>query len=526
LSSGPADALLTNVPAAPVNVSQSDPPNPGDVLKAVDGTHATWQPDTGGGGGGGESFPLIDGAFGPPEVNKWCLLESGPAALPGGVPVETRIGIFALDNIELTCAPGDTMNFHGAFTSTFTIPLNTYVEFSAVKFDPAEPNLTWIPRGMSNEAPGGGGGGGGNGLQPLLEGPLTPGHWLLAPGGEVTLPPGELGARVGVFAGAPTDVIASDGEILVFGTDTYSAPQPFTLAAGTYVEWSCVVLDGTAGWFAGGASNESTGGGGGGGDLVYVSGSQPGIGQWSDASNSTETVLPAPDASGQRVAIYCRRSTSGATVSTGISLQIDRSVFGAAETADLRPGGWYEWRSLDFGEGDIRWIPVGGSGTSARPPLEYPNQPASGLAGNQWVLSSDVSHFVNMPPLPQHGDVFGIYVDNGGGGAFATPATGQSIEAPDISEVVAAPDSLTIIGQSFYEWFWNAPESTWRTRSNTKALSGDGVAHALAFTDTPISLGGKFVHDVADPVDPQDVATKAWVEALLAALRAELLGGP
>jgi len=47
-----ADLATTDVP---VNVSNSTPPNPGDVLKAVDATHATWQP---GGGAGSDAGGL------------------------------------------------------------------------------------------------------------------------------------------------------------------------------------------------------------------------------------------------------------------------------------------------------------------------------------------------------------------------------------------------------------------------------------------------------------------------------------
>ena len=69
-AAGPASELLTN-DVASVNVSQAAPPNPGDVLKAVDATHATWQP-AGGGGAGGTAAGLetsgdpVDVASAPP----------------------------------------------------------------------------------------------------------------------------------------------------------------------------------------------------------------------------------------------------------------------------------------------------------------------------------------------------------------------------------------------------------------------------------------------------------------------------
>ncbi len=47
LASGPADSLLTTEAGAPVNVSQAAPPSPGDVLTAVDATHAEWTPPSG-----------------------------------------------------------------------------------------------------------------------------------------------------------------------------------------------------------------------------------------------------------------------------------------------------------------------------------------------------------------------------------------------------------------------------------------------------------------------------------------------
>jgi hypothetical protein len=49
---GPATHLATNDPAAPVKVSDSAPPSAGDVLTALDGENAIWQPPSGGGGSG------------------------------------------------------------------------------------------------------------------------------------------------------------------------------------------------------------------------------------------------------------------------------------------------------------------------------------------------------------------------------------------------------------------------------------------------------------------------------------------
>jgi len=45
-----ARSLATSEDAVEVDVAESAPPNPGDVLTAVDSTHATWQPSGGGGG--------------------------------------------------------------------------------------------------------------------------------------------------------------------------------------------------------------------------------------------------------------------------------------------------------------------------------------------------------------------------------------------------------------------------------------------------------------------------------------------
>ena len=59
-AAGPATELVTT--GSPVNVGSSPPPNPGDVLKAVDATHATWQPGGGGGSGGDASGLETTGA--------------------------------------------------------------------------------------------------------------------------------------------------------------------------------------------------------------------------------------------------------------------------------------------------------------------------------------------------------------------------------------------------------------------------------------------------------------------------------
>lgn len=64
---GPASALATT--GAPVNVGDAAPPNPGDVLKAVDATHAAWAPGSGGDADGlGTTGDPVDVASAAPPV--------------------------------------------------------------------------------------------------------------------------------------------------------------------------------------------------------------------------------------------------------------------------------------------------------------------------------------------------------------------------------------------------------------------------------------------------------------------------
>lgn len=244
---------------------------------------------------------------------------------------------------------------------------------------------------------------------------------------------------------------------------------------------------------------------GGGGGLVLGSGSSPGFGEWVSAASGTNSVLPAPDEPDRRVGIYVSRGTTGATVSCSADLMIDRNTVNAAP---LRPGAWYEWVSRDFGE-DIRWVPVGGSGTSARPPLEYPMQPYGALEPNQWILASDVSGVANMPQAPKHGDVFGLYTDEP---CDVIPATGHSIESPDLEDIVTAPSSISLSDSTYYEWIFTEADSTWHPRQNMLALHPQAVLDAIFVASGSPDLDGKRIVNVGDPVDPQDAATKAYVD--------------
>jgi len=628
LSGGPADALLTNVPAAPVNVSQSDPPNPGDVLKAVDGTHATWQPDTGGGGGDGDGFPLIPGTVGQPTAGHWAVVDSGAVEFPDALVHETRIGFFAVGPTTLTCLPGVNFiyrngNYGGG--DSVVIPALTYVEWS-LTID-GETYL-WIPRGMSNEAPGGGGGGSYTGLPysgaentlnldtftlatsgaitipeatttgkrvgvfshgfetlvtttagqalywatglsdsvrlltysyaewvsvdvggevvwipagaegesdfpliPNIIGTPSPNRWAIVEDGSVTFPvsPGRQ-TRFGFFTVTPTTLTCGSGVGFVYNGVPYDETASATIPPFTYVEWTYVESEGIGAplWVPRGMSNEAPPSDGGGGWLTYnPSGPDMLDGRWVRANNNTTSAFPDSATEGMHVGLWVdpEADGGGSTVGSGTNIFfIDRKQYGTGETAPLRGGAWYEWVAISFGE-DVRWIPVGGSANAAKPFLQKDSNPADPFP-NQWTRASenqdvDGNGIIHMPESPQDGDVFGTFVDTFQANVY--PRTGQDVLHPNGNDFAVYPGSFTVLATAYYEWIYSAFDSAWYPRTNS--VTTQYIQNAITNGTLAIDMGDKPIVNVSDPINPQDVATKAWVESLLVALRAELLGG-
>jgi hypothetical protein len=443
--------LETNVPGAPVDIGGAAPPVPGQVLTAVDAEHAIWR---------------VPGLHYDPSIKFWTS-SVGSATITSGTwgfvlqpPAATDpVVVYIVSSLE---APPVDARFALYVGRDVTVPVTINV------------------LGASQI----------QGLDGVLgtSAALLPGadyEWVFYHEDGAA-----LWGLVSDTAGVGKRLITNAGLVELGGSAPPSPGDVLTAIDAGNAEWLPP--------------------GGGGGGLVLGSGSSPDFGEWVNASTGVESMLPDPDEADRRVAIYVSRGTTGASVTcAGASLMIDRNT---VNDAPLRPGAWYEWVSRDFGE-DIRWVPVGGSGTSARPPLEYPIQPYGALEPNQWVLSSDVGGAVNMPQSPKHGDSFAVYVDGEGCGMI--PATGHSVESPDGTETVLSPDNLSVPGASYYEWIWIAGDLTWRTRQNVLVLRPDAVASAIRDDDSTsvFDVGDKKIASVLEPIDPNDAATKAYVDA-------------
>jgi len=110
LQGGSAGSLATT--GAPVNVGNADPPNPGDVLTAIDPTHAAWAAPTGGGtpdnallrsANDWAEFPNQEG----PSSSDLFLIERASDGAKQTISAGSLVGRAAK---ELDTLPGDPVN--------------------------------------------------------------------------------------------------------------------------------------------------------------------------------------------------------------------------------------------------------------------------------------------------------------------------------------------------------------------------------------------------------------------------------
>lgn len=232
--------------------------------------------------------------------------------------------------------------------------------------------------------------------------------------------------------------------------------------------------------------------------LTYSADPNPANGTWIRAAGGT-TFLPEATGSGQHVAVLVGTNTTAAISCTLSTFQIGRSVYNAGETIAVRPGGWYEWVSIDAGE-DFRWIPVA-SGFDARAPLEQsPTAVSADPPPNQWILSTDASGVAHTPSNPKSGDSFAIFVN--ATSAAIVPQTGQSILQADGGTLATAPSSITVIGAGYYEWIWIQSSTTWFPRQNvlTPNLNGTQKQPVRFVCPTNDTLSGLAARDGVTPV--------------------------
>jgi hypothetical protein len=396
-------------------VSEAAPPVAGEVLTALDSTHAGWRVP-GLRYDGSVRFNLALTGTASIEPGTWGLASELPAPPPlGGTiaivsslsapPVNSRFAVYVartvIREIKVTIVGAASIQaLDGTLQPAITVPPGAFLEW--VLYHDADLGAVW---GLVSDTAG---------LSKRFAAPWE--------GEDITFPIAQ--------PSAPTA-----GDVLTF--------------AGDHAEWA-----------------PSSGGGG----LVFASGTSPGLGEWVIAANSTNVVLPTPTEEGQRVGCYLSVDTTGVNATAGgVELYLNRTLAG---TWQLRPGGWYEWASVDFGEDGLLWVPHGGQGDEGRPPLEDGGSADSNPdLPNQWALVPNAG-VANAPQMPINGDCYAVYI-NGASGSVAV-STGQSIVSPDGSTTVAGPGGLTLVGNTYYEWIWQQSAGTWRPK-NYLDSAGNGL---------------------------------------------------
>lgn len=415
LFSGTIATDLATAGGDPVNVSSAAPPSgAGKIPVTIDATHIEWQDVPGGGAG----LPMIPGVVGPPEPNTWSIVDGSEGILlplvegPG-----VTCGMYTLAPVNVSAqGEGNVLFWRGEMVEAgdwVTLPANCYAEWTAVSL--GGPNLAWIPRGASNEAP-----------EPE--------------------PP--------------------SGGGLVYGGNT-SAPEP---------------------------------------------------GQWVMVDDA-DAYLPSGASVGDTVGMFVNPNRDGATlhIASG-SFMIGNQLLDSGDTFALRGGAYYEWTLEPWGEGN-RWFP---RGMSNERPAALVFRGSGTVAPNEWVASSNYGDVVWFPAGAQHGDSFAVFVDSEG--ATLIPGTGYGLYSPDGTNLVGGTGEINVPGTCYYEWIFDASEDVWRPRQNILQLRPDAVASAIRddTTTSVFSVGDKQIADVLEPTDPNHAATKAYVDAAIAAAIAAL----
>lgn len=469
VQSGAASDLATT--NTPVNVSSSTPPHAGDVLTAVDSTHATWQPPSGGGGGGdgGNAGGLettgapVDVSGSAPPVAGQVLMATDAEHATWRVPglhYDPSIKFWTASVGSATIEPGTWGFIEQAAGSTTPIVVSIVSSLDAPPVDsrfglyvgrdvtvPVSVNVI----GASQI----------QGLDGLL-GPST----ALLPGSDYEWvfyheDESALWGLVSDTAGVAKRLRYSGGTIEIASADPPISGSVLTAIDAEHAQWLPPVSPAGSG-------------------LVYVSGTSPDFGQWVIAASGVDPALPTPTAIGQRVGVYVPLNVDGVSATNADApIYLNRNAF--TPSANLLPGGWYEWASISTGEG-FAWVPHGGSGHESTPPLEESLIPGLGIWPNQWVMSSTAGGVVNMPANPINGDSFGVFVTTPTAGLV--PATGQAVISPDGTTTVSAPSSLTLAGPSYYEWIWIDSTAQWNPKS-VRSNAGAGLVR----TGTTLAVG-------------------------------------
>lgn len=443
---GIATDLQTNT-ATPVNVDQANPPTAGQVLTAVDATHAEWQdPAAGGGGGGGAATDLaIDGE---------ASVNVSNVDVPVAGQVLTAIGptqaIWAVPGLHYDAA----VKFWADSTGSATIQPATW---GLVDADPSGPSEIVID------------------IVSDLSAPPVDSRFGLYVGAAVTLPvrvavigasfimdlDHALGTVATLQPGAMYEwVLYHDGTDAIWGlvSDTAHIARaiattggPVSLIGGAAPTAGQVLtaLSPTAAAFA-----DPSGGGLSRGPDTTVE-----LGKWSFVTDDITLELPTPTAEGQRCAIYASAPGAAVSVPDGCGVvYLDAISFGSGSTIPLTQYNYCEWYAIEEpieGSPAWVWLPVstgtisagggGGGGTA----LAYGGNSNDCVVG-QWVDTAG-SGAITFPTGVSPGDSFGVYVQK--------DTTIKSVTLPSSHVLVigehrwADEATVRLRNGAYYEWF-------------------------------------------------------------------------
>jgi hypothetical protein len=408
----------------------------------------------GGGGGGWLTFSTNNH----PELGEWVIMGQSPISLPQITAGGQHVAFYVAPSFgpALVSSPDDFYLGRNNYNGGSNAPIQSGGWYEWVSQDQGE-GFTWrsIATGDTSKPP----------LESAENAGVRPAYanmWSLGSRDtSIPLPYTKLDGDVyGIYADVACTVFCFSPGSKIESPDlshTVTAPTVIPLTAGSYYEWIYTAGDDT--WHPRQNQKMSPAGAK---WLEYSAGFDVANGQWIVAADATSTFLPTATAAGQHIGVYVSIGNFAAEFRcAGSIVQMDRTVYAADNQIPTRPGAWYEWVSISI-SGVLRWVPVGGSGTSARPPLEHHLPAQTNDPVNKWLLASNQTT-IELPVQLTHGDCIAIYADVS---CQVRPAQSTFLQRPDLTSVVAWPTYITLPAGTYYEWIFTEQDNTWHPRQN------------------------------------------------------------
>lgn len=530
-----------------------DAPTAGQALLAIDESHLAFG-DVASGGGGLMPHP---GLAGNPEPGEFVVADGESIVLlPSTTTEGARVAVYAFAECQIQPPDSYTLVFGAASAigpATLTLPAGAYAEWSLVDF--GEGGFVWLAAGASNETVADGGGGTGSDLAYIGGNPYPgAGQWCFVGTADVTLPDdAPLGGTVGMLIAPDRDgatLHVPPAHDLAFGNRIIDGSGTLTLRGGAYYEWTLESVGESTRWLPRRMSSEHPE------PLVFrVTDSNPMEPNTWTLADSTSTVVRSPSAplDGDSFAVLATDDTCLVSIANGQSL-LSHDTLTQIEwptTLEVTGPDYYEWiwsasesmwrprtsttmlppaRMLQSGtivtlsaadtpaEGQVLTMLDGYNAEWRAPPSNGLTFRASGpLEPGEWVRAEDYGGSVQLPAAPPLGAVVAVVMN--GSPVTVTPADGDQIASFNEDEISQGPDSLTFDGGIDYlEWiFWRGAGETigrWIPHQQVTTVSAYAVNRALALMGDPLDVNGQRIANLAAPTDPQDAATKAYVDAI------------